>query len=113
MAAVTATMSDVRMSLPTHASNTYLLVPILLLFVLLIIAVLRSPSLVSPAGIGSAIIVTAPLVLATYALMAVAIAGRATVDLSVGPLLGFINVTLVQLFEAGAVTSPLAFFASQ
>ena len=65
----------------------------------------------SPAGIGSAIIVTAPLVLATYALMAVAIAGRATVDLSVGPLLGFINVTLVQLFEAGAVTSPLAFFA--
>src|SRR5674476_820861 len=56
------------------ASNTYLLVPILLLFLLLIIAVLRSPNLVSPAGIGSAVIVMAPLALATYALMALAIA---------------------------------------
>ena len=106
-----ATLSNVRVSAPAYSTNTYLLVPILLLFVLLIIAVLRSPSLVSSAGIGSAVIVTAPLILATYALMAVAIAGRGTVDLSVGPLLGFINVTLVQLFGADVVTSPLAFFA--
>ena len=105
-----ATLSNVRVSAPAFSTNTYLLVPILLLFVLLIIAVLRSPSLVSSAGIGSAVIVTAPLILATYALMAVAIAGRGTVDLSVGPLLGFINVTLVQLFGADMVTSPLAFF---
>lgn len=89
----------------------YLLVPILLLFLLLIVAVLRSPSLISSAGIGSAIIVMTPLVLATYALMAVAIAGRGTVDLSVGPLIGFINVTLVQLYGADFMTSPLAFFA--
>ena len=106
-----ATLSNVRVSAPAYSTNTYLLVPILLLFVLLIIAVLRSPSLVSGAGIGSAIIVTAPLILATYALMAVAIAGRGTVDLSVGPLLGFINVTLVQLFGADVVSSPLGFFA--
>ena len=106
----TAILPSVGVNRPGHASNTHLLVPILLLFVLLIIAVLRSPSLVSSAGIGSAIIVTAPLILATYALMAVAIAGRGTVDLSVGPLLGFINVTLVQLFGADAISSPLAFF---
>ncbi len=106
----TAILPNVGVNRPGHASNTHLLVPILLLFVLLIIAVLRSPSLVSSAGIGSAIIVTAPLILATYALMAVAIAGRGTVDLSVGPLLGFINVTLVQLFGADAISSPLAFF---
>ena len=84
-----------------RATSTYLLVPILLLFVLLTAAVIRSPSLISSAGIGSAVIVTTPLVLATYALMAVAIAGRGTVDLSVGPLIGFINVTLVQLFGLG------------
>jgi ribose transport system permease protein len=106
-----ATLSDVRVSTPAYSSNTYLLVPIVLLFVLLIIAVLRSPALVSGPGIGSAVIVTAPLILATYALMAVAIAGRGTIDLSVGPLLGFINVTLVQLFGADIVSSPLGFFA--
>lgn len=106
----TAALPNVGVNRPGHTSNTHLLVPILLLFVLLIIAVLRSPSLVTSAGIGSAIIVTAPLILATYALMAVAIAGRGTVDLSVGPLLGFINVTLVQLFGADAISSPLAFF---
>ena len=49
--------------------------------------------------------------LATYALMAVAIAGRGTVDLSVGPLIGFINVTLVQLFGLDLIASPLAVFA--
>jgi ribose transport system permease protein len=100
-------------STETHgasASNTYLLVPILLLFLLLIIAVLRSPNLVSSAGIGSAVIVMTPLVLATYSLMALAMAGRGTVDLSVGPLMGFVNVTLVVLNGLGALESPLLFF---
>lgn len=91
-------------------SNTYLLVPILLLFLLLIIAVLRSPNLISSAGIGSAVIVMTPLVLATYSLMALAMAGRGTVDLSVGPLMGFVNVTLVVLNGLGALESPLIFF---
>jgi len=92
------------------SSSTYMLVPILLLFLLLIIAVLRSPNLISPAGIGSAVIVLTPLALATYALMALAIAGRGTVDLSIGPLMGFINVTLVVLSGMGALESPVAFF---
>ena len=92
------------------SSSTHMLVPILLLFLLLIVAVLRSPNLISPAGIGSAVIVMAPLALATYALMALAIAGRGTVDLSVGPLMGFINVTLVVLHGAGALESPVTFF---
>lgn len=103
-------MSDFRANILSVSLNTYLLVPILLFFVLLIVAVLRSPSLISSDGLGSAVIVVAPLILATYALMVVAIAGRATVDLSVGPLIGFINVTLVQLHGAGYVSSPLAFF---
>ena len=91
-------------------ASSYLLVPMLLFFGLFITAVLRSPSLISSAGIGSAVIVGTPLVLATYSLMASTLAGRGTVDLSIGPLIGFINVTLVELFGMDVVTSPLAFF---
>ena len=92
-------------------ARTWLLVPILLLFVLLIIAVLRAPSLISNVGIGSAIIVSAPLILATYSLTLIAMAGRAGVDLSIGPLIGFINVSLIQLYAADLIASPFAFFA--
>ena len=91
------------------SSSIYLLVPILLFFALLFIAVLRSPRLVTQSGIGSAIIVAVPLILATYALMASTLSGRGTVDLSIGPLIGFINVTLIQVFDAGGLQSPLAF----
>ena len=94
-----------------QAPSAYLLVPILLMFILLVVAVLRGPNLISSAGLGSAILVSAPLVLATYALMATALAGRGTVDLAIGPLLGFVNVLLVRLNELGAVQSPIAVFA--
>jgi len=93
-----------------HGSSPYLLVPISLLFALLIVAVIRSPHLVTSAGLGSAIIVAAPLILATYALMSVAVAGRATVELSIGPLISFINVTLIRLVEYGLFTSPIMTF---
>ncbi len=92
-------------------SQTYLLAPILLLFALLVIATLRAPNLISSAGIGSAVIVASPLVLATYALTFIAMAGRAGVDLSIGPLIGFINVSMVQLHAAGIVETPVEFFA--
>jgi ribose transport system permease protein len=92
------------------SSNAYLLVPIALIAVLLSTAVIRGPSLVTPAGIGSAIIVAAPLILATYALMVLAVAGRGTVDLAVGPLLAFINVVVVKLATAGYLASPIATF---
>jgi ribose transport system permease protein len=92
------------------AASAYLLVPMVLFFALLIVAVLRSESLVTANGLGSAVIVATPLILATYALMATAIAGRGTVDLSIGPLIGFINVTLVQLFGQDIISSPIAFF---
>ncbi|MDC0431168.1 ABC transporter permease [Paracoccaceae bacterium] len=90
--------------------STYLLVPIFLFFVLLIFAVIRSPNLISPAGIGSAIIVIAPLVLATYALTVIVMAGRGSVDLSIGPLIGFVNVGLIQLSSLGVIQSPIAVF---
>jgi ribose transport system permease protein len=110
-------MSDVTADLEQEAvrshggrANPFLLVPITLFFLLLGLAVLRSPSLITSAGIGSAIIVATPLILATYALMASVISGRGTVDLSIGPLIGFINVTLIQLHAAGILTNPIAIF---
>lgn len=94
----------------SSSSSTYLLVPILLAAVLLSIAVIRGPSLVSMSGFGSAIIVAAPLTLATYSLMALAVTGRGTIDLAVGPLLAFINVSIVKLNMLGVVTGPFGGF---
>lgn len=91
-------------------ANPFLIVPVTLFFALLTLAVLRSPSLVTPSGIGSAVIVATPLILATYALMAAVIAGRGTIDLSVGPLIGFINVTLIQLHGMGIIANPFVVF---
>lgn len=91
-------------------SSPYLLMPITLFFILLSVAVLRSPSLMTSSGIGAAIIVATPLILATYALMASVIAGRGTVDLSIGPLIGFINVTLIQLHALGIIANPISVF---
>lgn len=104
-------MSVAELKQSSVSSHAYLLVPILLLFVLLIVAVVRAPPLISHAGIGSAIIVSAPLILATYALTIIAMAGRVGVDLSIGPLLGFINVSMIQLFAAEVITTPVGFFA--
>jgi len=103
-----AKMNPARAS--SGSSSTYLMVPMLIFFALLIFAVIRGPNLISAAGIGSAVIVVAPLVLAVYALTIIVMAGRAGVDLSIGPLIGFINVGMIQLFAAGYIESPIAFF---
>ena len=98
------------MSQQSSGENTYLLVPIVLIAILLSIAVIRGPSLVSSSGIGSAIIVGTPLILATYALMATTIAGRGTIDLAVGPLMAFINVSIVKLHGMGVIDSLFGVF---
>ena len=48
--------------------------------------------------------------MATYGLTALCLAGRVTVDLSIGPLIGFINVTTIQLYAAGYIQSPVSYF---
>lgn len=98
------------MSERSSSTSTYLLVPILLIALLLGTAAIRNPSFVSLSGFGSAIIVAAPLVFATYALMSLAVAGRGTVDLAVGPLMAFINVSIVKLNMLGVVTGPFGVF---
>ena len=99
------------MRIGRELEKTYLLVPLLLLAILLATAALRAPHLVSLSGLGSAIIVAAPLVMATYALMALAVAGRGTIDLAIGPLVAFINVVVVKLNGMELVTGPIGVFA--
>ena len=91
-------------------SSKYLIVPIFIFFALAIFAIIRGPQIISSTGIGTAIMVSTPLILATYALTALALAGRVTVDLSMGPLIGLINVSTIQLYGAGYIQSPVSYF---
>ncbi|TIS79568.1 MAG: ABC transporter permease [Mesorhizobium sp.] len=104
-------MIDTRPFSSLLRRNEHLFVPIALFIVLLVAAALRSPALFTNSGVAGAILVAAPLILATMALTPIVMAGRGSVDLAVGPLLGFINVTLVQWLVGNGWTSPVAIFA--
>ena len=92
------------------SSNKYLMVPIFIFFSLLILAMIRSPIIISQSGIGSAIILSAPLILTTYALTFIVMAGRGGVDLSIGPFMGFINVSSIQLYAHGYLQTSVGWF---
>jgi ribose transport system permease protein len=96
-------MISLRQRLEHHQ---YLTTPIFLLLVLTAFAAVRGPQLFTVNGIGGAVIVAAPLILATLAVTPIVLAGRGGVDLSVGPLLGFINVTLVKWLVESEHSSP-------
>lgn len=87
--------------------NQHLLTAASLTGFLILVAAFRAPQLFSPSGIGSAIIVLAPLVLASLAVTPVVLVGRGGIDLSVGPLLGFLNVTLVAWLVETGNSSPI------
>lgn len=86
----------------------HLVLPVILLVVLFTVSVARGPSLLSTAGFAGAIVVLAPLILSTMAITPIALVGRGGVDLSVGPLVGFINVTLVSWLVGHEVSNPIA-----
>lgn len=98
------------MATTSSSNSAYLLVPIVLVSILFATATIRGPSLISAQGLGNAIVVAAPLILATYALMVLAVAGRGTIDLAVGPLMAFINVVVVKLSTVGHLESAIATF---
>lgn len=87
-----------------------LIVPLSLVIVLLTIAAFRSPSLFTYVGLAGAVLVAAPLILASMAITPIAIAGRGGVDLSIGPLVGFVNVTIVVWLPYLGIDGPLAVF---
>lgn len=92
-------------------SLRHLVVPTALVAVLLLVAVIRAPMTFTPVGLAGAVLVAAPLILAAMALTPIAMAGRGGVDLSVGPAIGFINVTIVMWLPALGIASPLGVFA--
>lgn len=91
--------------------QAYAAVPIGLLVVLLIVAALRGPDLFTSRGAANAIANMAPLIMATLALTVIAIAGRGGVDLSIGPLLSLVNVTMITWLVNKGVSSPVALIA--
>lgn len=72
-----------------------LTVPLVLVVALLLACAIRAPLLFTLQGLANAVLVLAPLVLATLALTPIVMAGRGAVDLSIGPLMSFLNVTLI------------------
>ena len=91
--------------------KTNLAMPMGLVVVLLVLSALFSPQLFTVDGIAGAILVGAPLILAAMAITAIAMAGRGGVDLSIGPLIGFINVTMVTWLEPRGLSHPVLVFA--
>lgn len=68
------------------------------LFVVLLIAnIVLSPQRFAPGNWGTLIGLSSPLVLAALAVMVPFLAGRGSIDVSVGPLIGLINVIVVHL----------------
>src|SRR4051794_9171788 len=100
-------VSPARRHVDRHA---YALVPIGLLVVLLVVAGLRGPDLFKSQGAADAIVNMGPLILATLALTPIAIAGRGGVDLSIGPLLGLVNVGVIAWLVNHGATSPVLIF---
>ncbi len=87
-----------------------LAVPLVLTVILLVLALIRSPQTFTYVGLAGAVLVAAPLILSAVAITPIAIAGRGGVDLSIGPLVGFVNVTIVVWLPAMGLASPVAVF---
>lgn len=101
-------MKRVRQQL---AAKGYAFPALALFVVLIVIATLRSSELFTSHGLTVVISVAAPLILATMALVPPVISGRGGIDLSVGPLMGFVNVTIVSWLVAHGVESPVVIVA--
>jgi ribose transport system permease protein len=91
--------------------NLYYNGAVALLVVLLIVSAISGPHLFTMDGLAGAIIVLVPLMLAAMAITPIALVGRGSVDLAIGPLVGFLNVTAVQWLISSNVTSPIAVIA--
>lgn len=90
--------------------GSHLLVPLALVLILGLIAGVRAPQTFTYVGLAGALLVAAPLILAAVAITPIAIAGRGGVDLSIGPLIGFVNVTIVVWLSENGITHPVLVF---
>lgn len=80
-----------------------------LCFVMLALNAWLNPARFAPASIGTTLGLAAPLLLAAAASLPPILSGRGGIDLSVGPLMGLVNVITVRwLIEGLGWSSPLA-----
>lgn len=80
---------------------------LVLLVVLIGVNAVLNPARLAPAGIFTTIGLVAPLMLAALATTPSILSGGGGIDISIGPMIGFINVVMVLfLFEAG-IDSPI------
>lgn len=78
-----------------------------LLVVLLVINLFLNPARFQPAAWGTLIGLAAPLIGAALASAPVILGGRGGIDISVGPLMGFVNAIIIQgLFLSAGISSP-------
>jgi ribose transport system permease protein len=79
-----------------------------LLLILIAVNLLLNPSRFHPSAWGALIGLAAPLIGAALASAPVILAGRGGIDISVGPLMGFVNAIVIQvLFLKLSMSSPL------
>ncbi|MCX8279022.1 ABC transporter permease [Phyllobacterium sp. 0TCS1.6C] len=78
-----------------------------LFVILLVINIVLNPLRFAPSNWGSVLGLAAPMLLTSLAITIPFLAGRGSIDISVGPLVGLINVILVQILITGSdVSSP-------
>lgn len=82
-------------------------IALLLLLVLVILNGIRDPQLLSSAGLLSACATSAPLVLLALAVTPSMLTGRGGIDLSLGPLAGFITVLIGTYMHSGLLGNPV------
>lgn len=81
---------------------------VVLLVVLLAVNLILSPGRFQPGSWGALVGLAAPLIGAAIASTPVILAGRGGIDISVGPLMGFVNAVVIQvLFLKAGISSPL------
>lgn len=78
-----------------------------LFVVLLLVNLVLNPVRFAPANLGVTLGLAAPLIIAAIATMPPILGGRGGIDISVGPLMGLVNVVVVRwLIERAGMTSP-------
>ncbi|MCA0012207.1 ABC transporter permease [Mesorhizobium sp. B292B1B] len=81
---------------------------VVLLIVLLAVNLILSPARFQTGSWGALVGLAAPLIGAAIASTPVILAGRGGIDISVGPLMGFVNAIVIQvLFLRAGISSPL------
>ena len=87
--------------------NSYIAVPLTLLVVLFIANAIVQPQFLSQQSWAASMAVLCPIVLTAMAMTLPILSGNGGIDLSVGPLAGFITVLIAAVLVPAGITSPL------